>query len=97
MVIVGLLLIALAAAAILAAVFATDGSDLTYLGFDVAPLTLFLIGMGTVVALAFGTRLSRFGVKRGLRRRREDRRLAKEADARSRERADESRAASEER
>jgi hypothetical protein len=91
MVIVGLLLIALAAAATVAAVFATEGNDVTYLGFDVAPLTLFLIGVGTVLALALGLRLSRFGVKRGLRRRKEDRRLTKEADARARERAEESR------
>ena len=50
-----------------------------------------------MVALALGLRLSRFGVKRGLRRRKEDRRLTKEADAWARERAEESRDAPDER
>ena len=80
MLLLGLLLIALAIAAVVAAIFATDSSELSYLGFDVSPLVLFLIGVGTVVALGTGLRLSRFVVKRDVRRRKESRRLAKEAE-----------------
>ncbi len=82
MLLLGLLLIAVAVAAVVAAIFATDSTELTYLGFDISPLALFLIGVGAVVALGFGLRLSRFVVKRDFRRRKEARRLAKEAEQR---------------
>jgi hypothetical protein len=84
MLLLGLLLIALAAAAVVAAVFATDSSGLTYLGFDVSALVLFLIGAGSVLALVVGAWLAKAGAKRDLRRRRETRRQAKESEERAR-------------
>jgi uncharacterized membrane protein YfcA len=77
MLLLGLLLIALAAGAVVAAVFATDSSELTYLGFDVSALGLFLIGAGSVLALVVGAWLAKAGARRDLRRRRETRRQAK--------------------
>lgn len=84
MFLLGLLLIALAAGAVVAAVFATDSSDLTYLGFDVSALVLFLIGAGSVLALVVGAWLVKAGARRDLRRRRETRRQAKESEERAR-------------
>jgi membrane protein implicated in regulation of membrane protease activity len=94
MLILGLLLIGLAAAAVVAAVFALDGENISYLGFDIAPLTLFLLGAASVLLLGIGARLARFGAKRELRLRRENRRLAK--DQAERDRADKERDADDE-
>ena len=94
MLILGLLLIGLAAAAVVAAVFVLDGDNITYMGIDMGPLTLFLLGAGTVVALGLGARIARFGAKRELRLRRENRQLVKRA--KEREKADEERHAADE-
>lgn len=88
MLILGLLLIAVAGAAVISAVFALDGENITYLGIDVAPLTVFLIGAATVLILGLGLRLARFGARRQLRQRRETRRLAAEAAKRDRDERD---------
>lgn len=88
MLLLGLLLILLAAAAVVAAVFATDSSELTYLGFDVSALVLFLLGAGSVLALVLGAWLMKTGARRDLRRRRENKRLAREAEERERARAE---------
>lgn len=79
MLILGLLLIAVAAAAATGALFLLDG-DATYFGLDMSALTLFLLGAGTVALLVAGLKLVRLGAKRELRQRREHKRLAKLSD-----------------
>jgi hypothetical protein len=79
MMILGLLLIAIAGAAAIGAVFLLDG-DVTYAGIDMDAFTLFLIGAVTVALLVVGLKLTGFGAKRQLRQRREHKRLAKLSD-----------------
>jgi hypothetical protein len=77
MVVLGLILILLGALAIVSAVFAldVDASGVSYLGMDVSPLAVFLIGVASAVAILWGLWSVKFGGKRGLARRREQRRL----------------------
>lgn len=75
MLILGLLLIAIAAAAVVAALFSSSG-EVTYLGSDVDALTFFLVGVGATVLLLLGLKLVGFGAKRELRQRREHKKLA---------------------
>ena len=77
MVILGLVLIALGGLAIVTAVFATeiDNGQLVYLGIDVSPLVLFLIGVASAVAVLWGFSISKWGGKRSWARRREEKRL----------------------
>jgi uncharacterized membrane protein len=75
MLILGLLLIVVAAVAAVGAVFLSSG-DVSYFGVDVDPLTYFLIGAGTVALLVLGLKLVRMGARRQLRQRREHKRLA---------------------
>ena len=77
MVILGLVLIVLGALAIVGAVFGTDliGGSLEYLSVDISPLTLFLIGVGSAVAIWWGFSLTRIGSRRAMAHRREQKRL----------------------
>jgi membrane-bound ClpP family serine protease len=75
MLIFGLLLVAVAAAAAVGAVFLLDG-DVEYFGVDTEPLTVFLAGAVAVGLLVLGLKLTGFGARRGLRQRKEHRRLA---------------------
>ena len=75
MLIFGLLLVAIAAAAAVGAVFLLDG-DVEYFGVDTEPLTVFLAGALAVGLLVLGLKLTGFGARRGLRQRKEHRRLA---------------------
>jgi hypothetical protein len=75
MLIFGLLLVTLAAAAAVGAVFLLDG-EVEYFGIDTDPLTVFLAGAGAVGLLVLGLKLTGFGARRGLRQRKEHRRLA---------------------
>jgi hypothetical protein len=79
MLILGLLLIAVAAAAIVAAVF-SSGGEVSYLGTDVDALTFFLVGVGAAVLLLAGLKLIRLGARRELRQRREHKKLAQLSD-----------------
>jgi hypothetical protein len=79
MLIFGLLLVAVAAAAAVGAVFLLDG-DVEYFGIDTDPLTVFLAGAGAVGLLLLGLKLTGFGARRGLRQRKEHRRLAELSD-----------------
>ncbi|WP_372735451.1 hypothetical protein [Nocardioides sp.] len=77
MVVVGFVLIALGALAIVSAVFATSSTGtVEFLSIDVSPLALFLVGLGAGVAIMWGFAILKFGTKRGLARRKEHRRLA---------------------
>jgi len=77
MVILGLLLIALGALAIVCGLFATQivGGNLQFLGQDIGPVTLFLIGVGSAVAIWWGLWILKSGSKRSWARRKEQKRL----------------------
>jgi hypothetical protein len=75
MVILGLLLVLAGALAILAGVFAIDGSA-ELLGSELHGTAIFLIGVGAGVAVLWGFTVAKFGMKRGLQRRRESKQLS---------------------
>ncbi len=79
MLVVGLLLIVAGALAIVAALTSASGT-VELLGTDVSALTLFLIGVGSGVAILWGFTISKFGTRRTLRQRRESRRLGELSD-----------------
>ena len=75
MVILGLLLIALGALAIIVVLF--DGSgEVEVLGNDLTAVTIFLLGVAAGVAVLWGFGILKFGTKRSLQRRRESKQLA---------------------
>jgi hypothetical protein len=74
MVILGLLLIALGAAVIVAAVFDLEGSAML-LSTDLNALTVFLLGVGAGVAVLWGFGILKFGTKRTFQRRKESKKL----------------------
>ncbi len=76
MVVLGLILIAAGAVGIVAALFTADGTNVELLGTDVSALALFLIGLGSGVAILWGFSISKFGTKRTLRQRRESKQLS---------------------
>lgn len=77
MVILGLVLIVVGGLAIVSAVFGAefDGGQLQYVNMDVSPLALFLIGVGSAVAIWWGLSIFRIGTKRSWARRKEQKRL----------------------
>jgi len=77
MVILGLVLIALGALAIVGGVFSSeiDGGQLQFLGQDINPVGLFLVGVGSAVAIWWGLWLLKSGSKRSWARRKEQKRL----------------------
>ena len=77
MIVLGLILIALAGLAIVAAVFTAElvGSQLEYLGVEVGPVALFLIGLGSGLAIWWGFWIFKSGSRRSLARRREQKKL----------------------
>jgi hypothetical protein len=74
MVVLGLLLILLGGAAILAAVFLSEGTA-SLLGSDLSALSIFLIGVGTGAAIIWGYTVLKWGTRRSLAQRRERREL----------------------
>ena len=74
MVVLGLLLILLGAAAVLAALFLSEGTA-SLLGSDLSALSIFLIGVGAGAAIIWGYTILKWGTRRGLARRRERREL----------------------
>lgn len=79
MLILGLLLIAVGALAIVAALFTakiSDSGKLELLGTDIGVLFLFFLGVGAGVAILWGFSIAKFGTKRQLRQRREQKKLA---------------------
>jgi hypothetical protein len=77
MLILGLILIVLGALAIVCGLFATeiDGTNLQFLGQDISPAALFLIGVGSAVAIWWGLWIFKAGSKRSWARRKEQKRL----------------------
>src|SRR3954471_2711990 len=77
MVILGLILIVLGGLAIVCGLFATelDGTQLQFRGQDLSPAALFLIGVGSAVAIWWGLWLVKSGSKRSWARRKEQKRL----------------------
>jgi hypothetical protein len=82
MVILGLVLIALGALAIVGGVFTSevDGTEVQFLGQDVSPVALFLIGVGSAVAIWWGLWILKSGSKRSWARRKEQKRLEELSD-----------------
>lgn len=75
MVVLGLLLVAAGALGIVAAVFTADGS-VELLGTDISALALYLVGLGSGIAIWWGFSIGKFGTKRSLRQRRESKQLS---------------------
>lgn len=75
MVILGILLIALGAVAIVAALGTAEGSGVELLGADIGAVTLFFVGLAAGVAILWGFGLTKWGTKRSIRHRRESKRL----------------------
>ena len=82
MVILGLVLIAVGALAIVSGVFTAEihGSQLEFLGQDLSPVVLFLIGVGSAVVIWWGLWIFKSGSKRSWARRKEQKRLEKLSD-----------------
>lgn len=76
MVILGLLLILMGALAIVAVVFDVDSIRVDLLGAEISALGLFLLGVGSGVAILWGLWILKFGTKRSLKHRREQKELA---------------------
>ena len=74
MLILGLLLVALGALAIIVALFEATG-DVSVFGNDLTAATVFIFGVGAGVAILFGISVIKFGTKRSLQRRRESKEL----------------------
>ena len=77
MVILGLVLIALGALAIVLGVFTSevDGGEVQIVGQDLSPAALFLIGVAAAVAIWWGLWILKSGSKRSWARRKEQKRL----------------------
>jgi hypothetical protein len=79
MLILGLVLIAAGGLLIVAAIFTTDltgnGAAIEILGTEVGAVTLFLLGLGSGVAILWGLSITKFGAGRSLRQRRERNKL----------------------
>lgn len=80
MVILGLVLLALAAIAVVGALFTLDGPQVEYFGYDLSPVTLFFVGAVTVALIALGMMLIGSGTRRSIRHRRERKRLTELSD-----------------
>ena len=81
MLIVGLILILLGALAILAGLFTTgDSGDASMVGVHLGATSVFLVGLLAGLAILSGLSLAKHGTKRGLRHRREQKRLAELSD-----------------
>ena len=82
MVILGLVLIAIGALAIVSGVFTAkvDDGQLQLLGQDLGPVTLFVIGVGSAVLIWWGLWIFKSGSKRSWARRKEQKRLEKLSD-----------------
>ncbi len=79
MVILGLVLIAIGALAIVCGLFTSEveQGQLQFLGQDINPVALFFIGVGSAVAIWWGLWLFKSGSKRSWARRKEQKRLEK--------------------
>jgi hypothetical protein len=83
MVVLGLLLIGAGVIFILAALFSTSGTA-SFLGASLGARTIFLFGLASGMAILWGFAISRVGVQRSLRHRRESRELRRISERGSR-------------
>lgn len=74
MVVLGLLLIGAGVIFILAALYSTSGTA-SFLGAHLGARTIFLLGLASGMAILWGLAISRVGVQRSLRHRRDSREL----------------------
>ena len=88
MVILGLLLILLGGLAIVAVVFDIEPASVGLLGADISALTVFFLGVGSGVAILWGFGILKFGTKRELGRRREQKKLEELSEKLDRAEAD---------
>ena len=82
MVIIGLVLIALGAVAIVLGLFTAeiDGTTLKLAGIELSPAALFIVGVAAAVAIWWGLWILKSGSKRSWARRKEQKRLEKLSD-----------------
>ncbi|WP_148616218.1 hypothetical protein [Nocardioides rubriscoriae] len=73
MLLLGLVLIAVGAVLVIGGVFAAEitGGQAEFMGIDVSPMALFLLGTAAGVCVLLGLSLVRFGARRELRQRKE--------------------------
>lgn len=78
MIVLGLLLLGAGVLVIVGCVATAQATSvgIEVLGFAISPLTLFLLGLGSGLALMFGLGLIRAGTRRALKQRRERAKLA---------------------
>jgi hypothetical protein len=79
MVIIGLVLIALGAVAIVLGLFTAelDGTTLKLAGIELSPMALFFVGVAAALAIWWGLWILKSGSKRSWARRKEQKRLEK--------------------
>src|SRR5688572_20210209 len=75
MVILGLLLVLVGALVVVVALFEANG-DVTVFGNDLTAATVFLFGVAAGAAILFGFVVLKFGTRRSLQRRRDNRELS---------------------
>ena len=75
MVVLGLLLMAVGAIAVVGALFTAEGSTQLF-GVDVSAMAMFFVGLGAGLAIVWGFGFSKWGTKRTLRQRRESKQLS---------------------
>ena len=77
MLILGLVVVGLGAALIIAAIFTAEvsGGQLEIVGTEVGAVTLFVLGVAAGIAILFGSSITKYGARRSLRQRREHQRL----------------------
>jgi hypothetical protein len=73
--VLGLLLILVGALAVVASVFTATGDNVQLLGLDISAVGIYLVGLGSGLALLWGFGLTKWGTKRSLRQRRESKQL----------------------
>ena len=88
MFVIGLLLVGAGVVAILVALFATSSGSITFVGAELDPKTVFLLGLVSGLAILWGFAIAKAGARRSLRHRRESRRLAELSDKLERAEAD---------
>lgn len=87
MVVLGFLLIILGALAILAGVFLNEGTG-ELLGADMGSVGIFLVGVAAGALVLWGISILKWGTKRGLARRRENKELSRLSEKLDRVEAD---------
>lgn len=82
MLLLGLIIIAIGAVLVIGGVFASDvsGGQVGFMGIDVSPTALFLLGAIGGACILFGLSVTRFGARRELKQRKEQKKMGKLAD-----------------